>query len=168
MGRILADAVVRAVDSAEPVFGGVSVATEIIEIERRQIDQQTARELGKHRLEVDFGLYRTRNLLYYQAVNAQKTSKLKVQAIRIGDVCISTLPGEIYVAYGLGIKAASPFKRNMVIENCNYYCGYIPTKEAFADGSDIYEITLCFHSNLIPEAGQILQDKAIELANKLV
>ena len=167
MGKFLAEAVIKAVDEAEPVSGGVAVATEMIEIERRLVDQQTARELGRHRLEVDFGLYRTRNLLYYQAVNTEKTSKLKVQAIRIGDVCISTLPGEIYVAYGLGIKAGSPFKRNMVIENCNYYCGYIPTKEAFAEGSEIYETTLCFHSNLIPEAGQILQDKAIELANKL-
>ena len=56
----------------------------------------------------------------------------------------------------------------MVIGNCNYYCGYIPTKEAFAEGSDIYEITLYSHSNLIPEAGRILQDKALELANKMV
>lgn len=168
MGRILAEAVVRAAENAEPVPGGVSVATEIAEIERRQIDQQTARELGKHRLEVDYGLYRTRNLLYYQAVNTEKVSKLKVQVIRIGDVCISALPGEIYVTYGLGIKAASPFKRNMVVENCHNYCGYVPSMEAFGEKSEIYETTLCFHSNLIPEAGQILQNKALELANKLV
>ena len=87
--------------------------------------------------------------------------------IRIGDVCILALPGEVYVAFGKAIKAGSPFKRNMVVENSNSYCGYIPTKEAFCENSDMYEITLCLHSCHVPEAGEILQTKALEIAHKL-
>ena len=70
-------------------------------------------------------------------------------------------------AYGKYIKENSPYKRNMVVENCNEYCGYIPTQKSFVSNGDLYETSLCRHSCLVPEAGTILSDKALELAKKL-
>ena len=61
----------------------------------------------------------------------------------------------------------SPFARNIVVENCNKYCGYVPTREAFAENSDLYESSLCFHSCLIPEAGEILQKEALGILKEL-
>jgi len=167
MGEILAAGVIRAMENAQPVSGGVGVLKEAVEIRRRPSDTQTVMELLKKRMEKDKNLMKIRNLVYYNAANKAESTKLYVQVIRIGDVCISALPGEVYVAFGKGIKAASPFKWNMVAENCNSYCGYIPTKEAFCENSDLYEITLCMHSCHVPEAGDIIQAKALELGNKL-
>ena len=167
MGKRLAEGVIRAANQAEPVPGGVGVFKEVIQIERRQATPESTKEMLRRLMDVDTRFLRTRNLLYYEVNNTQTHSCLAIQAIRIGDVCISALPGEIFVAYGLAIKAASPFKRNMVVENCNSYCGYIPTKQAFSEKSELYETYLCFHSCLIPEAGEIIQNKALELMNKL-
>ena len=112
-------------------------------------------------------LMRTRNLIHYEASNRQESSELIVQGIRIGDVGISTLPGEVFVAIGQGIKQESPFTKSMVVENCNKYCGYIPSKKAFDECSDLYETALCFHSCLVPEAGEILQEEAVKIMKEL-
>jgi len=55
-----------------------------------------------------------------------------VQAIRIGDWNIATMPGEAFVELGLEIKRAYP--RTMMIELANDYRGYIPTVEAHRAG----------------------------------
>lgn len=167
MGKRLAEGVIRAAEQAEPVPGGVGVIKEVIQIERRLPSQEECLKMARLYQDRDANSMRARNLLHYGVANTEQFSKVAVQAIRIGDVCISALPGEVFVAYGLAIKSASPFKRNMVSENCNYYCGYIPTKQAFSPNSNLYEASLCFHSCLIPEAGEIIQHKALELINLL-
>lgn len=167
MGRILADGVARAMENAQPVPGGVGAIKEVVEIQRRPSDNQSVMQQMQKRMQWDTNFMKIRNMMFYNAANTATSTKLYVQGIRIGDVCISALPGEVYVAFGKGIKEGSPFKRNMVIENSNSYCGYIPTKEAFCENSDLYEITLCMHSCHVPEAGDMLQEKALEIANKL-
>lgn len=58
----------------------------------------------------------------------QKTS-LKVQAIRIGDLSIATLPNEVYAITGLKLREASPFRMHFNIELANGAEGYIPPPE---------------------------------------
>lgn len=58
----------------------------------------------------------------------QKTS-LKLQAIRIGDLSIATLPNEVYAITGLKLRAASPFGMHFNIELANGAEGYIPPLE---------------------------------------
>ena len=48
-------------------------------------------------------------------------------------------------------------------ELCNSYCGYIPTKRAFEPNCDLYETSLCHHSCLIPEAGDMIVDRLLEM-----
>jgi len=168
MGEILAEGVIRAAQNAQPVPGGVGVITKVVEIARRPSDSETVMKLLEKRMERDGNRFmKIRNLVHYNAANKKTSTALMVQGIRIGDVCISALPGEVYVAIGKGIKAGSPFSRNMVVENCNTYCGYIPTEEAFCENSDLYEITLCLHSCHVPEAGTILKNTALEIAKEL-
>jgi len=168
MGEILAEGVIRAMENAQPVPSGVGVIAEIVEIQRRPSDGETVMNLLKKRVEIDNTRFlKIRNMVYYNAANKKESTALMVQGIRIGDVLISALPGEVFVAIGKGIKAGSPFQRNMVVENSNTYCGYIPTEEAFCESSDLYEITLCMHSCHVPEAGTILKNKALEIAKKL-
>lgn len=58
----------------------------------------------------------------------QKT-EIKLQAIRIGDLTISTLPNEVYALTGLKLKGRSPFAAHFNIELANGAEGYIPTPE---------------------------------------
>ena len=57
------------------------------------------------------------------------TVKLNLQAHRIGDVGIATIPCEVFTAVGLEIKAKSPLKPTFTIELANGYNGYLPTPE---------------------------------------
>ena len=63
----------------------------------------------------------------------QKTV-LKLQAIRIGDLTISTLPNEVYAITGLKLKAQSPSAAHFNIELANGAEGYIPPPEQHALG----------------------------------
>ncbi|HEY2573783.1 MAG TPA: neutral/alkaline non-lysosomal ceramidase N-terminal domain-containing protein, partial [Verrucomicrobiaceae bacterium] len=63
----------------------------------------------------------------------QKTS-LKLQAIRIGDLTIATLPNEVFAITGLKLKAQSPFAAHFNIELANGAEGYIPPPEQHALG----------------------------------
>jgi putative membrane-bound dehydrogenase-like protein len=58
----------------------------------------------------------------------QKTS-VKLQAIRIGDLSIATLPNEVYALTGLKLREASPFGIHFNIELANGATGYIPPPE---------------------------------------
>ena len=97
------------------------------------------------------------------AASSGETLPLEVQAFRLNsDTAIVTLPCEIFVELGLAIKAASPFKTTLVIELANDSLGYIPTKQAFAEGS--YEIV---NSQVEPGTGEKLVEAAIGLLKEL-
>ena len=58
----------------------------------------------------------------------QKTS-VKLQAIRIGDLSIATLPNEVYAITGLKLRGMSPLGTHFNIELANGAEGYIPPLE---------------------------------------
>jgi hypothetical protein len=62
------------------------------------------------------------------------TRELKMQAIRIGDLGIATIPNEVFGATGLAIKKESPLKTTFTIELANGAEGYIPPPEMHALG----------------------------------
>ena len=168
MGKLIADTVIEIKATAQPVSGSVAAIKEQIDIPRRPVDDKTVLKKAGEMLVAGQSSMRARNLLFYQRThNGVQSDLLPVQAIVIGDVLISVLPGEVYNAFGREIKERSPYSRNMVIENANEYCGYIPTAKAFSEKSDLYEISLCHHSRHIPEAGDMLKEKVLSLANEL-
>lgn len=172
MGKILAKAVTEAMESSEYTDGAVSVIKESISINTRTADDEyLMEEIPRLAKSNSMGLTRLRNLIAYNAAGVAPSFDLYIQGIKIGDdTCLYALPGEIYVNYGLDIKAKSPFKNNLVVELSNSNLGYIPTKEAFPEfnpKSDLYEPSLTVKSCLIPEAGQIMVDKALEIGDKL-
>jgi hypothetical protein len=59
----------------------------------------------------------------------------QIQAMRIGNLGLVALPGEVFVEIGLAIKEQSPFPQTMVAELANQSFGYIPTDKALAEGS---------------------------------
>lgn len=106
---------------------------------------------------------RARNLVYYQATNKDTEKALWMQTVKLGDVAFYFFPGEIFVDFGKKLKARTATKRVMLVENCNSYCGYVPTKRAFESDCDLYETTLCHHSCLVPAAGDMMVEKLLEM-----
>ena len=77
-----------------------------------------------------------------------------LQVIHLGDVEIITVPGELFVEYGLEIIRRSRLPTSMIFGNANGYIGYVPTRTAFREGG--YETLLSLTSRLVPEAGEII------------
>lgn len=167
MGKILAREAIRVIEGElKPVGDGVGIRKEEIDLPVRTVDLETAcRQIGKwaeHK-----SMMRMLNLAYYYTTNKIDHDLLWIQAIRIGKACIYVMSGEIYVNFGLRIKKESPFEFNFVVENSNSFGGYIPTREAFAEGSDLYEISLCEGSRHAPEAGDMMVDRLLEMGAEL-
>jgi neutral ceramidase len=52
---------------------------------------------------------------------------LKLQAVRIGELGIATIPCEVFTEIGLAIKDLSPMRPTFVVELANGHYGYLPT-----------------------------------------
>lgn len=89
----------------------------------------------------------------------------ELMAIRIGDAAIIGIPAEFFAELGLQIKASSPWHPTFVVELANGCVGYIPTAEAFTGGG--YETDLVRSSKLVPEAGEMVVQKAVQLLREL-
>ena len=163
IGCALAEKTEEAMANAKPVGEEIRVAKEKIRIPTRQITADETKEAVANIFQSNGSLMRARNLVYYQAYNEAEYKDLWLQAFKIGNVCIYALPGEIFVNHGLRLKKESSYENCFVVENCNDYCGYVPTKEAFDENYDLYETSLCYHSCLIPEAGDMMVDRLLNM-----
>ncbi|NPV53373.1 MAG: hypothetical protein HPY71_07605 [Firmicutes bacterium] len=90
---------------------------------------------------------------------------LELQAFRVGDAAFVAVPGELFVEFGLEIKARSPLKPTFVVGYANGYEGYIPTEKAFSEGG--YEPRTARTSQLAEEAGRLITEAAVELLGDL-
>ncbi len=92
------------------------------------------------------------------------TFQFVVTALRLGEVALVGLPGEIFVEFGLEIKRRSPFKHTCIASYSNGHAGYIATRRAFIGGS--YE---AWHGSarVGREGGYLMVDKAVELLEEL-
>lgn len=69
---------------------------------------------------------------------APTTLAVEVQALRIGDVGLITMPGDVFADVGNRIEAASPFRQTTALAYTNGCHGYVPTAGAYAEGG--YEV----------------------------
>lgn len=90
---------------------------------------------------------------------------LEVQAVRIGDTLLWTVPGELFQAFALELRARSPFPHTCGVTLANGYQGYICTPEAYTGGG--YEVRLARSSLLVPDTGARVVDAALRLARAL-
>ena len=85
-----------------------------------------------------------------------------MQTIVLGDTAIVGLQGEVFVEYGLEIKAKSSYKNTYVFCLSNGSIpGYIYTPDAVNDGG--YEVG---NSLFTPDAGAVIVNAVTELLSK--
>jgi len=88
---------------------------------------------------------------------------MEVQVFRLSDdTAIVTLPGEVFVELGMGIKKASPFANTLIIEIANDRPAYVPDRRGFEQGD--YE---AINSRVAPGGGEMLVDTAVKMLKKL-
>ena len=66
------------------------------------------------------------NTLRFSEPEMTKTEDVIIQAIRIGDQAIVSMPFEVLVEIGMEIKEKSPFPHTLIIELANGGYGYLP------------------------------------------
>ncbi len=91
---------------------------------------------------------------------------VEIAALALADVAIVTNPGELFVEFGLQIQEVSPFETTMVAELTNGYCGYIPTRQAFAHGGYETHRTV-YTSRLVENAGSQLVEASSKLLDQI-
>jgi len=83
--------------------------------------------------------------------------------LRLGDVAIATNPFELFVDFGVQIKARSPALQTFVVQLVGVE-GYLPTARAVRGGG----YSAVAESNTVgPEGGQVLVDRTVDLVKSL-
>jgi hypothetical protein len=87
-----------------------------------------------------------------------------IQAVRIGDLAICTLPFEVLVEIGLELKKKSPAADTFVVSLANGGYGYLPTPEQHVFGG--YETWLSTNK-VQKNTSVILVDNLLEMLAEL-
>ncbi len=88
-----------------------------------------------------------------------------IQAWRIGEVGFASLPGELFVQWGLKIKAESPVPWTFPVELGGDYLGYLVTQQAWEAGG--YESLIARSARPSPDGVAKMVDVALGLLNRL-
>lgn len=99
----------------------------------------------------------------YQRQMSEPYHQITMHAIRLGDIAIVTNPFELYLDFGIQMKARSRAEQTFVVQLAGGG-SYLPTAQAMAGGHYGTEAA----SNLVgPEGGQILVDRTVEAIESL-
>lgn len=93
-----------------------------------------------------------------------RTCMARLGALRLGDLAMVFLPGEIFSQTALDIEANSPFKKNIIVGFAESSIGYIPPEKIFREGG--YEIGPGAWSYLQEKAEVLLRNAAVDLLSK--
>ena len=96
--------------------------------------------------------------------DAEPDYQMELHVVRLGDVGIATNPFELFLDFGIQIKARSKAVQTFVIQLAGTYGGYVPTEKAVRGGHYSTEIA----SNIVgPEGGKVLANRTVQAINAL-
>lgn len=171
IGTILAADVLQAYKKVQAVSGPLRARSEIVKLPLPIVSEAEIEEARRiARIPADA---KTPQPKFLDRVKAYKVldvmardgkpHEVEVQVIALGeDVAWVSLPGEIFVELGLAIKKASPFRYTFIAELANGSVGYIPNREAYAQGA--YEVV---SSRCAEGSGELLVQSAIHQLKRL-
>ena len=171
IGTILAANVLQAYKKAQTISGSLRARSETVKLPLPIVSEaeiEEARRIARIPADVE-----TPQPKFLERVKAYKVldvmardgkpHEVEVQVIALGDeVAWVSLPGEIFVELGLAIKKASPFRYTFISELANGSVGYIPNREAYAQGA--YEVV---SSRCAEGSGELLVQSAIHQLKEL-
>ncbi|MCC6442737.1 MAG: GNAT family N-acetyltransferase [Armatimonadetes bacterium] len=93
--------------------------------------------------------------------HAGESRETWLQVMRLGEVAIVGIPGEMFASLGLEIRRRSPFRHTVVVGLANDEIGYIPDRKGYRDGG--YQTWAGFHSLLEPGTGERMVEAALKM-----
>jgi hypothetical protein len=98
----------------------------------------------------------------YEKQDKEPFYTMELHVIRLGDVAIATNPFELFLDYGIRIKARSKAVQTFIIQLACASGIYLPTEKAVQRGG----YSAIPESNPVgPEGGQVLVERTVELIN---
>lgn len=179
MGRTIAGKILSMYTKARPIESGPIVAAEeVVEIPLKRPTPEQLEEAKRitkayyvdhevDKIPAKQGTMEFITIIYEAAMllNVAKESgsaTMRVTAFRIGDFSVVGMPGEPFCQIGMDIKAATPFKAQLICELTNGCQGYFPSREAFSVNG--YEART---SSFQPCVAEVLTNTAISLLNNM-
>ncbi len=105
-----------------------------------------------------------RVMMRYEKQKTDPTLSVPIHVVRIGDLAIATNPFELYLDYGMQIKARSQAAQTMTVQLANGYFRYLPTQRSVAGGA----YGAIPESNEVgPEGGRELVERTAEAINQM-
>lgn len=98
-----------------------------------------------------------------ESEKGKNTLTTEIQVLRLGDIYILGLPGEILVEIGLDIKKKAGIENLLIISLSNDTCGYVCLRQAYKEGG--YEPGS--GTNLAQGAGEIITREALDLIARM-
>lgn len=105
------------------------------------------------------------NLVVNFNYDMPETTEVEVQVVRIGDLAVVGLPGEIFVEFAFDIKSQSQIPYTIVSNLSNGNFGYIVTKEALKNGG--YETLITSRPKVVVEAGYEMVIHAVNIIKNM-
>ena len=100
----------------------------------------------------------------YEQQERESFYQMELHVIRLGDIAIATNPFELFLDYGMRIKARSKALQTFVVQLACSSGGYLPTVKAVAGGGYGAEVV----SNRVgPEGGQALVEQTLSLIDEM-
>lgn len=176
MGRVVAGEVVKTAAKAAPVeLEDIDIKYELFELGRREISEEAIAN-AKHITETikmipgikiaadntdpdQYNLVMAQKLLEVIETTPERLSVI-LQAIKIGDVKLYTMPSEIFNDFGQMIKKGADTEKCIVATMCNISYGYVPTENLIYD--TIYEARPG-SNRLEIKAGEKMAKKLLEM-----
>ena len=93
-----------------------------------------------------------------------ETAQVPLQVLRIGDVCLGTMPCEVFCEIGLDFKSRSPLPKSFMVSLNHGYLGYLPTPRQHRLGG--YE-TWLGTNRLEPQASDKMLESLLEMAKEV-
>jgi hypothetical protein len=92
-----------------------------------------------------------------------------VQAARVGDVTIVAVNGEMFARFTDDVRRLTGNDRLFVVGYANAAFGYIPTREAYAEGGYEVDTAHYFYNSFRPAPGglELLAEAAAELVRSV-
>ncbi len=149
----------------------IKVVSEIINVPLKDMMEDNSRKSIMRHISFKFKKLLITTLLNYNRSNMSYVSFIKIggnwyfqtelQAIKINDILILSIPGELFVDLGKKLISKSPIKKTFIIELGNDWIGYLyPPEEYFIGG---YETGIVSFS---PVAGIYVYNQMLNLLNQ--
>lgn len=169
-GRLLSDTVTGVMEAMDFRGGAGSVAADERKIKLQYRDYGLLEQQEEHpgklvnvfQSLVDEGWYAWSMERLRRLHSEGKSAEAVLQALKIGDTIIATVPGEYFAEFGLKIKEACAGMNVMIATLANGWFGYIPTREAFTRQGG-HETTTAWWSKMAPGSGDIIARNLIQM-----